>query len=250
MIRVSGLSAFYSAADGSRNVVLEDVNLHVPQGGTCAIIGPSGCGKSTFLRILAGIASNYNGEVLIAGRPADPKKMSIGFIPQNYGLLPWKTVGENIRLSWRVKHAEAPVPPEEERLLARIGIGSEMLDRFPGELSGGQQQRASLARAFLLRPDILLMDEPFSALDAITREEMQDVFLEMWCSNSVTTVLVTHDIEEAIYLGQTIAVLSSLPGQVRALIENPLFAGRKDSAALIDEIKKLRLLLTGEEKDR
>ena len=246
MIRVSHLSAFYDAADGKGRVTaLEDVHLAVPKGGTCAIIGPSGCGKSTLLRILAGIAHNYEGEVRIAGAPVNPKALSIGFIPQNYGLLPWKTVRDNIRLSWRVKYPETPVPEGEETLLARLGIGSGLLHRFPRELSGGQQQRASLARAFLLRPDILLMDEPFSALDAITREEMQDVLLELWRAQAVTAVIVTHDVGEALYLGRSIIVLSPAPGRVVSVTENPFFARRETSAQYVGQKSMLRSLLAG-----
>ena len=246
MIRVSNLSAYYDTANG-RSMALEEMNLHVPKGGTCAIIGPSGCGKSTLLRILAGIAFNYEGEVLVADSPVNPKALSVGFIPQNYGLLPWKTVRDNIRLSWKVKHPELPVPEGEESVLARLGIGEELLDRFPRELSGGQQQRASLARAFLLQPDVLLMDEPFSALDAITREEMQEVFLELWRAQGVTTVLVTHYVEEALYLGQTIVVLSSAPGHICAVMDNPLFACREALEKAVEEKAQLRNWLTGKE---
>lgn len=244
MIRVSNLSAYYDTANG-RSMALEDMTLQVPKGGTCAIIGPSGCGKSTLLRILAGIASNYEGEVLIADAPVDPKAFSIGFIPQNYGLLPWKTVRDNIRLSWKVKHPGSPVPEGEEKMLARLGIGPELLTRFPRELSGGQQQRASLARAFLLQPDVLLMDEPFSALDAITREEMQEVFFELWRAQAVTTVIVTHYVEEALYLGQTIVVLSSAPGHVLSVMENPHFARREESGDFASQKTRLRGWLTG-----
>lgn len=246
MIRVSGLSAFYDTTEGGRVTALENVVLHVPRGETCAVIGPSGCGKSTLLRVLAGIASGYEGEVLVAGEPVNPKRSVVGFIPQNYGLLPWKTVRDNIRLSWRVKHPGTPMPPDEEKLLARLGLGAELLSRFPRALSGGQQQRASLARAFLLRPDILLMDEPFSALDAITREEMQEAFFELWRTQAVTTVLVTHYVEEALYLGQTIVVFSPAPGRVRAVMKNPLFACREDSEAFVREKTRLRMLLRGE----
>ena len=246
MIRVSELSAFYGTAEGGRVTALENIGLYVPRGGTCAIIGPSGCGKSTLLRILSGIASNYTGEVLLAGAPVDPKRQTIGFIPQNYGLLPWKTVADNIRLSWRVRHPETPNPPDEETMLGRLGLGAELLNRFPRELSGGQQQRASLARAFLLRPDVLMMYEPFSALDAITREEMQEVFFSLWRAQAVTTVLVTHYIEEALYLGQTVVVLSAAPGRVRAVVENPLFALRETSGEFVEEKARLRAWLRGE----
>lgn len=249
MIRVSHLSAFYDGAQGGRVTALADMRLDVSKGGVCAIIGPSGCGKSTLLRILAGIASNYEGEVSVAGAPVDPKVLSIGFIPQNYGLLPWKTVRDNIRLSWKVKHPDSPVPPDEDTMLARLGIGDELLARFPRELSGGQQQRASLARAFLLRPDVLLMDEPFSALDAITREEMQQVFFELWRAQTVTAVIVTHDVEEALYLGQSIVVLSSAPGRVVSVTENPFFARRETSAEFAAQKALLRAKLAGAGKE-
>jgi len=247
VIKISHLSAFYESAEGGQNTVLEDISLHVPRGGTCAIIGPSGCGKSTMLRILAGIAFNYEGDLFINGVPVDPRTISIGFIPQNFGLLPWKNLRDNIRLSWTVRHPGILVPPDEEVLLSRLGIGSELLSRFPREISGGQQQRAGLARAFLLRPDILLLDEPFSALDAITREEVQEIFLDIWRAQSVTTVLVTHYVEEALYLGQMIVVLSSAPGHVRKIVENPFFAKREASTRFLEEKESLRALLMGKE---
>ena len=245
MIRVSHLTAVYDTADKGKITALSDLSLHVPSGGTCAVIGPSGCGKSTLLRILAGIETRFVGEVAFAGEPVNPKRHAIGFIPQNYGLLPWKTVHENIRLSWRVKHPDIPAPPEEAELLARLGLDESILSRFPRDLSGGQQQRASLARAFLLQPDALLMDEPFSALDAITREEMQAVFFDLWRTRKVTTVLVTHYIEEALYLGQTIVVLTFAPGRVAAVIENPFFARREESEELSTQKMRLRMLLRG-----
>ena len=128
---------------------------------------------------------------------------------------------------------------------AGLGIGSEFLERFPRGLSGGRQQRASLARAFLLQPDVLLMDEPFSALDAITREEMQEVFFELWRAQAVTTVIVTHYVEEALYLGQTVVVLSSAPGHVLSVTENPFFARRDDSGEYAAQKARLRGWLTG-----
>jgi NitT/TauT family transport system ATP-binding protein len=130
-------------------------------------------------------------------------------------------------------------------MLARLGIDETLLPRFPRELSGGQQQRASLARAFLLRPDVLLMDEPFSALDAITREEMQEVFFELWRAQTVTAVIVTHDVEEAMYLGQTIVVLSPAPGRVVSVTDNPFFARRETSADFVAQKARLRALLAG-----
>lgn len=225
MITVQDLTVRYGA-DLSSSVALDHVSLSVPQGTTCAVIGPSGCGKSTLLRVLAGIAHDYEGRVQINGQPIQPAVQRIGFMPQNYGLLPWRTVRENIRLGLKIRKAvDAGTSQRIVRLMERLGI--EGLDmRYPHELSGGQQQRVGLARAFALRPDILLMDEPFSALDAITREEMQDVFLGLWRESAVSTVLVTHYVEEAVYLGQQIVILSDHPGRVREIIHNPLFGGR------------------------
>ncbi len=245
MIRVSNLTFSYDTAEGGKITALSDLSLHVPRGGTCAVIGPSGCGKSTLLRILAGVEHRFTGTVTLEDAPVDPMRHVIGFIPQNYGLLPWKTVQDNIRLSWRVKHPDRSVPPEESEMLSRLGLDEPLLHRFPRELSGGQQQRASLARAFLLQPDVLLMDEPFSALDAITREEMQAVFFSLWHAHNVTTVLVTHYVEEALYLGQRIVVLTAAPGRVASVIENPFFACREESVELVSQKTRLRALLRG-----
>ena len=200
--------------------VLSEVSLVVPKGTVCAVIGPSGCGKSTLLKVVAGLIKDYEGKVAVGGEPLDTRKMTIGFMPQSYGLLPWRTVAENIRLGRKVKGLwQEKDEGRLKDLAARLGI-EELLDRYPRELSGGQQQRVSLARVFLLQPDVLLMDEPFSALDAITREEMQDVFRELWQQESITTILVTHYVEEALYLGGQIAVMGG-DGKISELLDNP-----------------------------
>lgn len=200
--------------------VLSDVSLAVPSGTVCAVIGPSGCGKSTMLKVAAGLIKDYKGQVTVGGRPLDTRSMTIGFMPQSYGLLPWRTAAENIRLGRKVKGLWQEADEERlKELASRLGLEG-LLERYPHELSGGQQQRVSLARVFLLQPDILLMDEPFSALDAITREEMQDVFRELWQQESITTILVTHYVEEALYLGGQIAVMGG-DGKISELLDNP-----------------------------
>lgn len=225
MIEIQDLTVKYQSQK-EIYTALESINLAIPDGGTCAVIGPSGCGKSTLLKVLAGIITTYEGEVRVDGQKINPKKQAIGFIPQNYGLLPWRTVDENINLGMKIKQRQKQNDYEKLQLIKQqLGI-AELGKRYPGEISGGQQQRVSLARAFLLKPDLLLMDEPFSALDAITREEMQDVFLSIWDKYSVSTVLVTHYVEEAIYLGQKIVILSPNPGKIGRIIENPLFGGQ------------------------
>ena len=218
MIQIENLFVQY----GKQNI-LENISLNLPTGAVCAVIGPSGCGKSTLLNVLAGLNRSYSGNVLIDGGAPSPKTQTIGFIPQNYGLLPWLKVRENIMLGLKIKRKGRAKLPQE--LIASLGL-DKLLERYPKELSGGQQQRVSLARAFALNADLLLMDEPFSALDAITREEMQDVFINLWQKQKVTTVLVTHYVEEALYLGQKIAVMTNSPGRIYKIIDNPLFDDR------------------------
>lgn len=225
MIEVRHLSVRYANQQNNDAEALADISLTVPTGAVCAVIGPSGCGKSTLLKVIAGLIRDYEGEALIDGRKVDTKAVTIGFMPQNYGLLPWRTAEENIRLGCRIKGKQHPCDEQRLRELVSI-LGLEgLLGRYPHELSGGQQQRVSLARVFLLRPDILLMDEPFSALDAITREEMQDVFRTMHEREQLTTILVTHYVEEALYLGQQIVLMCSAPGHVAEIIENSWDAG-------------------------
>ena len=222
MIRIKDLNIAYEAR-GLRNEVLKDITLELAVGETCAIIGPSGCGKSTLLKVLAGIIKKYEGTVEINGQPVMPHKQKIGFIPQNYGLLPWKTIYENIRLGIKIKNKQDNDNAQNTAAMVQLlGLGG-LEHRYPGELSGGQQQRVALARAFLLQPDLLLMDEPFSALDAMTREEIQNVFLHVWRKYSVSTILVTHHVEEAVYLGRKIVILSAAPGTGSRVIDNPLF---------------------------
>lgn len=222
MIQIKDLNIGYESS-GVCTTVLTDINLELADGETCAIIGPSGCGKSTLLKILAGIITSFEGTVLIDGQPIMPKQQKIGFIPQNYGLLPWKNIADNIRLGVKIKNKNAKDCANAlAEMVQLLGLGG-LEYRYPGELSGGQQQRVALARAFLLHPDLLLMDEPFSALDAMTREEIQNVFLDVWRRHSVSTILVTHHVEEAVYLGRKIVILSAAPGTVSKVIDNPLF---------------------------
>lgn len=218
MIQIENLFVQYDKQN-----ILENISLELETGSVCAVIGPSGCGKSTLLNVLAGLNRNYTGNVLINKAVPSPKKQTIGFIPQNYGLLPWLKVKDNIMLGLTIKHKSRAKLPQN--LITNLGL-DKLLERYPKELSGGQQQRVSLARAFALNADLLLMDEPFSALDAITREEMQDVFINLWQKQNVSTVLVTHYVEEALYLGQKIVVMTNSPGKIYKTIDNPLFADR------------------------
>jgi len=202
-------------------LALDRLNINIGKGDIYTFIGPSGCGKSTFLYVLSGILQDYSGSVLIDGQIINPKSQRIGLILQNYGLLPWKTVYQNAMLGVKIKN-QPPVEEYSNYIFRKLGIDN-LLNRYPKELSGGQQQRVALARAFILKPDLLLMDEPFSALDAISREEMQELFLNIWKENNVTTIFITHSVDEALYLGRKIVVFSPSPGRILKVIDNPCF---------------------------
>lgn len=220
MIEVKDLTVTYQGKN-QETLALDKVNINISTGDIYTFIGPSGCGKSTFLYVLSGILKDYTGSVLIDGQSINPKTQRIGLVLQNYGLLPWKNIYKNTMLGIKIKNQ--PIEVEySSYILKQLGIDA-LLDRYPRELSGGQQQRVAIARAFLLKPDILLMDEPFSALDALTREEMQELFLKIWKQNSVTTVFITHSVDEALYLGSKIVVFSPSPGRILEVIDNPCF---------------------------
>lgn len=186
---------------------LNNVNLEVESGTSLAIIGPSGCGKSSLLRVAAGLIAPTQGHVFIDGAPLDKPRKQTALMLQNYGLLPWKTVFANAELGLRIQGI--PADEREKRTseaLNRMGLG-HCAQKYPAQLSGGMQQRVALARALAQNADLLLMDEPMSALDALLRESMQDMLLSLWKEKNYTQILVTHSIEEAVYLGQRILVM-------------------------------------------
>lgn len=223
MLNIDGLSVNYKSNKAIINA-LGPIDMKISTGDIYAVIGPSGCGKSTLLNVLSGIIKNHTGNVLLNNEPLNPKIHNIGFIPQNFGLLPWKNVQKNCLLSLKIKGKTIDTSTNEriEHIQSKLNITS-LKDRYPNELSGGQKQRVSIARAFIMNPDILLMDEPFSALDALTREEAQELFIDVWNQYNTTTIFVTHNIEEAIYMGKKIVIMSHCPGTIVEIIDNPLF---------------------------
>lgn len=221
---------------GASVTALDAVHLSLAQGKRGVIIGPSGCGKSTLINILAGLNSHYSGQVLIGGTPP-ARGGDTALILQNFGLLPWKTVWDNVALGMKLrKKAAAEIKTTVKTVLEKLGLGS-LSKRYPAQLSGGQKQRVAIARALVLEPKLLLMDEPFSSLDALTREEIQDFLLEIWEETRLTTLLITHNIEEAVLLGQKIFIMSPGPGQIQQEVENKL-AG---AAHLRGEIQFLQM---------
>jgi NitT/TauT family transport system ATP-binding protein len=216
MIEINNLHVSY----GSEKAV-EDISLQVERNTTCAIIGPSGCGKTTLLYAMAGLISPNAGEISINGEKLSGIRKSTGIILQDYGLFPWKSVWNNVALGLQVR-GEDKAKTEETvgAILEVLGISS-LGSKFPTELSGGQKQRVAIGRTLALKPDLLLMDEPSSALDAITKEHIQNLIVKLYKSNPVTMVIVTHSIEEAVFLGQKIIVMGK--GKIKHVLENPYF---------------------------
>jgi len=227
---------------------LDGFTLQVAAGEPVAVIGPSGCGKSTLLLLAAGLLAPGEGSVRVDGAPLAGVRRETALILQDYGLLPWKTVADNAGLGLEIRGASrADRQPRVDEALCRVGI-ADFARAYPGELSGGMRQRLALARAVALDADLLLMDEPLSALDALTREDLQDVLLELWRGRAHAQVLVTHSIEEAVFLGRRIVVMTPRPGKVAAVVNNLAMGeeGYRASVAFHERCAELRALLASE----
>jgi NitT/TauT family transport system ATP-binding protein len=231
MIEVESLTFEYP----QQPTLFEDFSWRVGSGEAWAVIGPSGCGKSTLLYLLSGLRRAASGRVSIDGQRLTRPRPSTGLVLQDYGLLPWATVGENIALGLRLRRFYGPdgrhaplgtriqleeVTRQVNSWLDRLGIAT-LREQYPGQISGGQRQRTAIARTLAMRPDLLLMDEPFSSLDALTREDLERLTLELRTETGVTFVVVTHNIEEAVYLGQRLLVLRHPPHREAMIVENP-----------------------------
>lgn len=199
--------------------VLRDINLSVEQGIISALVGPSGSGKSSLLLILAGIIEGYEGEAYLSGTKLNPRQHQIALVPQNYGLMPWKTLYENITLPLSLGRRSVS-NEERDEIISALGI-SDILQRYPHQVSGGQRQRVALARAFAMKPDLLLLDEAFSALDVVSAERSRQLFRELWGRYPCTTLLVTHNPTEAVNLASEVFVLSGNPGRLQSQLHLP-----------------------------
>lgn len=216
-IAVNHLSFSY---DDSNEVVLDDISMDVKSGDFVCLLGQSGCGKSTLLRLLAGLESPTAGNVLIDGVPVRGAGLQRGVVFQDYGLFPWMTAGENITIALERRYPEMKKEERREfalRWMANVGMDKSLYDKLPGELSGGQKQRCGIARAFAIDPPILLMDEPFGSLDAVTKAKLQDLVLQLWQKERdkrKTVFFVTHEVDEALLLATDIYVFSQAPAQI------------------------------------
>jgi NitT/TauT family transport system ATP-binding protein len=227
MITVSSLNKIYQTREGKQVRALEDVDFQVERGEFITIVGPSGCGKSTLLKILAGLIKRSSGNVRIADRQIDGPSREVGVVFQAPVLLPWRTVEQNVLLPSELHGKPGPEQTAQAlRYLGLVGLGG-FEKKYPNELSGGMQQRVSIARALSHDPELLLMDEPFGALDAMTRESMNLDLLRIRGESGKTIILVTHSIPEAVFLADRVIVMSPRPGRITEILDVELPHERK-----------------------
>ncbi|MGE3962171.1 MAG: ABC transporter ATP-binding protein [Dehalococcoidia bacterium] len=244
-ISLRGVAHTYAGADGPLPAV-SPVDVAVAEGEFVSIVGPSGCGKTTLLRAVAGLLAPTSGEVALLGMSPEAARRSrhIGLVAQDPGLLPWRTVEQNVRLPLEVTGARGDVPA----MLRRVGIDGFEHYR-PAELSGGMRQRVALARALVHRPRVLLMDEPFGALDELSREAMRIELLRIWEAERITVLFVTHAVREAVLLSDRVLVMSPRPGRIVADIgvdlPRPRTPADEEAPAFLEAVRQVRAALVG-----
>ncbi|CAM4200046.1 ABC-type nitrate/sulfonate/bicarbonate transport system, ATPase component [Comamonas aquatilis] len=246
LLSIRGVSRTFTSHKGTSTQALLPVDFEVKENDFVTILGPSGCGKSTMLRIVAGLDFPTTGQVLLDGHVVDGPGADRGMVFQSYTLFPWLTVAQNIRFGLREKGvSEALQKERSDYFIAKVGLrGFE--GHFPKQLSGGMQQRTAIARALANDPKILLMDEPFGALDNQTRVLMQELLLGIWEAERKTVMFVTHDIDEAIFMANRVAVFSARPGRIKADIPVNLPHPRHYTVKTSPEFMELKARLTEE----
>ena len=246
-VQIRHVGKVFSGAPAGTPAALHDINLSIKDNEFVTLVGASGCGKSTLLRILAGLEHHSSGEVLCSGRAITAPGADRAMVFQHYSLYPWLTVMENIKFSRLLKVGRENLSSSDveaasgraDALLNLIGL-AKVAKAYPSQLSGGMQQRVAIARALMGRPQVLLMDEPFGALDAQTREVMHDLILHIHRIEKTTIVFVTHDVDEAIYLGQRVVLMAPRPGRVERILDVPLPARRSQDMKVGAPFRELR----------
>jgi sulfonate transport system ATP-binding protein len=236
VLSVEHLDKQYAIKNDTMNA-LEDINLEIKNGEFISIVGPSGCGKSTFLRILSNLETITSGNVLIDGEEMNGPSNKMKMIFQESRLFPWLTIEKNIDFVLPDKLSKVERAALVDEYLELVGLAN-FKKAVPSQLSGGMQQRVSIARALVTKPEILLLDEPFGALDAFTRMNLQSELLRIWREQHNTMILVTHDIDEAIFLSDRIIIMSARPGKIKAIVDVKMEHPRDRSAYSFLEIRK------------
>jgi NitT/TauT family transport system ATP-binding protein len=245
-ICIRELNKFYGA--GERKVhALSNISLNIAAGEFVTLVGASGCGKSTLLRTLGGLEEYSDGDILCNGKIVNGPGADRAMVFQSYSLYPWLTVSENIRFSRRLKNKRENLTSNDveiasgraDALIELMGL-NHVVNAYPSELSGGMQQRTAIARALMVKPDVLLMDEPFGALDAQTREVMHDLIRYLYQLEKTTVVFVTHDVEEALYLGHRVIVMAPRPGRIDSIIDVPFGIDRDQDLKLTPEFNQIK----------
>ena len=260
-ISIEGVRKTFPIRGGDDFTAVDDITLRISEGDFLVVVGPSGCGKSTLLDLLGGLTRPTAGRILIDGAEVTGPALDRGIVFQQYALFPWRTARRNVEFGLEAKGLARRERAELARqYLDLVGL-SGFEDRYPHELSGGMKQRVAIARSLAYDPDVLLMDEPFAALDAQTRESLQEELLRIWEKTGKTLVFVTHGIDEAVYLGRRVAVLTSRPGRIKDIVEidlgarhdvddlrsSPEFAAHRHRvwSLLRDEVVTARKVATG-----
>jgi NitT/TauT family transport system ATP-binding protein len=223
-LTIRDVNKVYGGQKGEATTALQSISFDVKQGEFVAILGPSGCGKSTLLQIVAGLIEATAGQVALNGKPVTAPPPEMVYLFQQYGksLLPWRTVEQNVALVFESKGiARREIAERCGKYLAMVGLAS-FGRHYPWQLSGGMQQRVAIARALAAQPRVLLLDEPFSAVDALTRIELQSLVLDLWTKQGLTILLITHDVDEAVFMADRIAVLSTRPSTVEMMVSTDL----------------------------
>lgn len=218
ILKVQSVNKLYPQNGGFVHA-LADAGISLTEKDTLALVGPSGCGKSTLLLMLSGLEPPSSGKIIFKNETLHRSRRDIALVLQEYGLFPWKNVRQNVELGFKIRREKVRKGQIDE-YLADLGIEGKS-KVFPQQLSGGQRQRVALARAMILNPALLLLDEPFAALDTLTREKLQDLLTEKWRNADFSIIFATHNIQEAVILGKRIAIMSGSPGRIRIIIENP-----------------------------
>lgn len=241
-------SVWFSYSDGRIDLpVIANMNLSVDPGEFVSLIGPSGCGKTTLLKLCCGLISPDSGKISLSGGPIDnaKRRKSIGLLPQDDSLLPWKSIFENIRLSLKIGPGPGKYGKELEKVnnvVDSVGL-SEFSEYYPGQLSGGMRQRVALARSLIHEPELLLLDEPFSHLDEVTKDSMRDLVIRMWGKMKSTTVMVTHSIDDAIAMSDRIVIMTKRPSSIVGEVELDLPRSKRivdsDVADIRSEVRSM-----------